>query len=127
MAAKKQNKPPVITFNRAEPMQDYFSDGFGRIYSVARLVDEAKDLEPFDCPLAALDLSCRIFDECDIYDVAWHIKKVNDADLSYPIILSWDGGVADGRHRILKALLEGRRTIKAVRIMYEMAPDRVED
>ena len=39
---------------------------------------------------------------------------INEADLSFPIILAANGEVMDGRHRIAKAALEGRPTIGAV-------------
>ena len=44
-----------------------------------------------------------------------HMKAVLNADLSFPIILDEDGEIMDGRHRIMKAILEGKRNIKAVR------------
>lgn len=115
---------PKITFAEIEPLQDYYNDGCGNEYSVARLIDEAKDLKPFDCPIAALDLSHEIWAGCDIFTLAFHCKKVQEADLKYPIILDWRGAVADGRHRIIKALIEGRKTIKAVRITWKVQPDR---
>lgn len=34
---------------------------------------------------------------------------IGEADLAFPIILSADGRVIDGMHRLLKALLNGRR------------------
>lgn len=119
-----QNQPPKITFANIYPLQDYYCDGQGGEYSVAKLVDDAKDLIPFDCPLAALDLSEKIWDECDMFHLAFHCKKVMDSDLSHPIILDWRGCVADGRHRIIKALIEGRKTIKAVRITWKVTPCR---
>lgn len=45
-----------------------------------------------------------------------HYKRVQQADMSYPIILTPNGSVADGMHRLVKALLEGRLTIQAVRL-----------
>ena len=44
-----------------------------------------------------------------------HVKLVNDADLSYPILLNEDGGIIDGKHRLAKAILDGHKTIKARR------------
>lgn len=43
-----------------------------------------------------------------------HIKLIQDVDLSFPIILSSDGRVMDGMHRVAKALLQGRDEIYAV-------------
>ena len=47
-------------------------------------------------------------------EVAKHAKKIFDADLSCPIILSASGLVMDGIHRIAKSWLLGIEHIKAV-------------
>jgi len=52
-----------------------------------------------------------------------HMRLVEEADLSFPIILSCDGRVMDGMHRIAKAALEGRREIEAVRFEQDPEPD----
>ena len=116
-------KPPVVPVNNAEPLQDHFDDGTGR-WSVAKLIDDCKDLTPFDAPLASLDLSYIIWKGADMTSLAFHCKKVNNADLTKPIIISWDGCIADGRHRIIKALMLGKRTIKAVRMTWRPTPCR---
>jgi len=54
--------------------------------------------------------------------VAWHCKKVNAADLSKPIIIGWDGCIANGRHRVIKAVMLGKRTVKAVRMTWKPEP-----
>jgi len=107
-----------------EPLQDYYRDRDGNCYSVAKLLDDAKDLPVFDVPLAALDLSSRIWDDCNMFAMAFHVKKCVDADLRYPILLDWNGAVADGRHRIIKAVMDGRRTIRARRMTWKPEPDR---
>ena len=117
-------KPPKIEFRAIDPLQDYYRDPDGNQYSVARLVDEVKSLKPFDLPIAGLDLSAFIWNDCNIYQLAFHCKKVVEADLRKPIILDWHGCVADGRHRIIKSLIEGRKTIKAVRITWHIEPCR---
>src|SRR4051812_17530258 len=43
-----------------------------------------------------------------------HVRLIEEADLSYPIILSASGEVMDGRHRIAKAALLGKSEILAV-------------
>ena len=47
------------------------------------------------------------------------------ADLSFPIILSSDGRVMDGMHRVAKAVLLARSTIKAVQFRDDPEPDYV--
>lgn len=112
-----------LQFRDIEPLQDYYYDGKDH-YSVARLIDDTKHLKPFDLPLAGVDLSGVIWNDCNIFMLAFHCKKVMEADLSKPIILDWNGAIADGRHRIIKAIIEGRKTIKAVRITWTVTPDK---
>ena len=52
-----------------------------------------------------------------------HMRIVEQTDLSHPIILSSDGRVMDGMHRVAKALLEGRKTIEAVQFSQDPKPD----
>ena len=54
-----------------------------------------------------------------------HIQLINDADLSYPIILAANGEVMDGRHRIAKAALANRDTIECVQFEEDPPPDYV--
>ena len=48
---------------------------------------------------------------------------MQEVETDYPIILGPDGRVMDGMHRVARALLEGRPTIKAVRLPTLPAPD----
>ena len=57
--------------------------------------------------------------------VAVHARAIQAADLSYPIILSSDGGLMDGGHRIAKAWLFGRTEIAAVQFEVDPAPDSI--
>jgi hypothetical protein len=52
-----------------------------------------------------------------------HMELVNAADLSFPVILGASGQVMDGMHRIAKALLEGRSSVRAVQFAVQPAPD----
>ena len=62
-------------------------------------------------------MTCRQFVE--------HMRLTRDADLSYPIILSADGRVMDGMHRVARAALEGRHEIACVRFDRDPEPDFV--
>lgn len=115
---------PKVDVSKSYPLQEYYSIGDKERYSVARLIDAAKDCEVFDMPLAGIDLDYRIWRDANMLELALHVKKVMDADLTKPIILDWNGCLADGRHRVIKALIEGRRTIKAVRLEYQLQPDQ---
>jgi len=41
-------------------------------------------------------------------------KRFDKADLNYPVIVTNNGEVIDGRHRILKAIGKGLKYVKAV-------------
>lgn len=57
--------------------------------------------------------------------VAQHAQRIWDADLSYPIILSADGGLMDGGHRLAKASLKGLTEVRAVQFDIDPEPDYV--
>ncbi|HEV8448197.1 MAG TPA: hypothetical protein VGQ44_15310 [Gemmatimonadaceae bacterium] len=98
-------------------------------WDVDRLVLLARALHVRPVPLSQI----RELDESihgDNEPVTWrslveHLELVNAADLSYPIILAADGCVMDGRHRVTKALLQGRSTIDAVQFAEDPPPDYV--
>jgi len=52
-----------------------------------------------------------------------HMRLVQEVDPSYPVVLGADGRVMDGMHRIARALLEGRRSVAAVRFEVQPEPD----
>ncbi len=95
-------------------------------WSVARLIFLSKDFEVFDAQINCMSLSYQ-YAELSLKELAGHVEAVNTADLSYPIILDEDGDIMDGRHRLMKALLNGDKTIKAVRFDNNPTPCRTED
>jgi len=107
--------------------QRQYCESDGEKWSVLLLIEESKDLPAFDLPLMHMDLSDIVFDQCTPRQMAGHIKAVQNADLSKPIILCEDGSIMDGRHRVIKALVEGKPTVKAVRFDVTPEPCRVED
>ena len=52
-----------------------------------------------------------------------HMRLIEETDLRYPVILSSDGRVMDGMHRVAKALLEGQETIETVKFSEDPEPD----
>jgi hypothetical protein len=58
-------------------------------------------------------------------DMPEHVKLIQDADLSFPIILSSSGAVMDGRHRVAKAALLGRTEVEGVQFDEDPEPDYV--
>ena len=57
--------------------------------------------------------------------LAHHMNLVEATDLSYPIILCSEGRLMDGMHRLVKALLEERETILAVKFERTPEPDYI--
>jgi len=96
-------------------------------WDVDRLVLLARALHVRSIPISQI----RELDESVLGEdepVTWralvaHIELVDAADLVYPIILAADGCVMDGRHRVVKALLQGRSTIDAVQFTEDPTPD----
>lgn len=54
-----------------------------------------------------------------------HMRLIEEADVSFPIILSASGAVMDGMHRVAKAALRGRTAIEAVQFAEDPEPDHV--
>jgi uncharacterized protein (UPF0216 family) len=98
-------------------------------WDVDRLVELSRHLPRKKVPLEdirELDQPCG----GDSEHLTWrelleHMKLINAADLSFPIILSASGEVMDGRHRIVKAALEGNDVIEAVQFENDPTPDYV--
>jgi len=84
-------------------------------WTISTLWELSKELPVQEMSMSALNIGALGQDIKTVRDLVGHIKNVLDADMSYPIILNDDGQVMDGRHRIMKALLEGHDTIKFVR------------
>jgi hypothetical protein len=57
--------------------------------------------------------------------VVEHAQLMQETDLVFPVILSSDGRVMDGMHRICKALLLGQDHIEAVRFRQDPEPDHI--
>ena len=95
-------------------------------WSVPRLFALAKDLPVMEIPLDHLCI-WQTYTKLTIRQMVMHMKAVEAADLEFPIILDEDGEIMDGRHRIMKAILLGHKTIKAVRFDENPPPCRVKD
>lgn len=97
-------------------------------WDVDRLIDLAADLPTEDVALSAIrevDTDYWFDHGCTptVAAVVEHVRLITAADLSHPIILDPDGRVMDGMHRVAKALLEGRSTMTAKRLMAMPPPD----
>jgi hypothetical protein len=98
-----------------------------RAWDIDRLVSLSKDLASELVPIAEIQeldeaywgpsMTCR--------EIAEHARLIQEADPSFPVILSSDGRIMDGMHRVLKAVLEGLSHIAAVRFSTDPVPDYV--
>lgn len=101
-------------------------DGGLRAWDVDRLVELTKHLDPELVPLASIrEVDEAYWGAMTCREVAEHVRLTNECDLRFPIILSSDGRVMDGMHRVLRALNEGATHIKAVRFRVDPEPDYV--
>jgi hypothetical protein len=108
------------------------SPGGFTAWDVDRLVRLTKDFPRIRVPLEAI----REIDEPHWFSggaqeatcraVMEHARMINQADLGFPIILSSNGRVMDGMHRVLKAVLNGWQSIEAVRFENDPEPDFID-
>lgn len=118
------NIPPVVEFEELDFTENVYRRGKKR-WNATTLLKACKDqdLTPFDLPLAGVDLSELHFSVRSTDEFVWQMKRCVKSNLDYPIILDDLGQIADGSHRICKALLDGRRTILAYRLQEMPLPD----
>ena len=88
-----------------------------------------KKIKPFKMPLASfnLDLVYHQFDNDNLYAVIYQIKRVANCDIAKPIVIDDVGQVADGMHRIVKAISMDMEYIMAYRLTDMPTPDEVTD
>ena len=84
-------------------------------WMASTLYNKAKvdKLKPFDYPLAAFNMLGvdTPFDLSNLKSFIFQCKRVLDCDTNIPIILDDYGQVADGYHRICKAIIEGKTSL----------------
>jgi len=97
-------------------------------WDIDRLVSLSADLPRKRVPLSQITQLDEAW--CGDERPTWralleHVKLIDAADLSFPIILSSSGAVMDGRHRVAKAALLGHTEIAAVQFDEDPEPDYV--
>ncbi|MCY3682561.1 MAG: chromosome partitioning protein ParB [Gemmatimonadetes bacterium] len=106
-------------------------DGKRLVWYTEKLWMQSRDLPPFEIDISSikeLDEDCWFGQKKPtLREIARHCKKINTASLKYPIILNVDGSLMDGGHRLCKAILEGRKTIKAVQFPSMPEPDEIQE
>ena len=114
--------------------QYYFQPSKNGFYAwdVDKLVEKSKVFPQISIPLTQIKEldenfwyqgsdkipTCRSFVE--------HMILVQETDLKYPIILSQNGRVMDGMHRVARALLLGQKEIMAVQFTKDPEPDYID-
>lgn len=103
--------------------QQYHSRTVGgdrHTWDVNKLVEIAKGLPVKDVSLSEIKELDEVYWHDDsgapatARNIAVHAMLIYQCDLDYPIILDAHGRIMDGMHRCCRALIEGRKTIKAV-------------
>jgi hypothetical protein len=88
---------------------------------VAQLISKIErwfyQTEEIDIHIQSLDLSNYQVWVKDLYDFAIHYRLVENANFDYPVIMNKRWFIVDWRHRIVKAIIEWRETIKWIRIL----------
>ena len=100
------------------------TDGGTDAWDVDRLIELSRELPVKHVPLDSIwQIDTPHWGDVTPRDLPDHYRSLRDTDLAYPIILSPDGRVMDGMHRVVKALMEGRGTIAAVQFGVLPEPD----
>ena len=109
---------PTLDIDGLAFHESYYSTR-GNTYDAPTLVAFAKhkNYKIFDLPLVGIDISHMPFSANTFGQFLYHLKRVNDTNLNYPVILDDEGVICDGWHRVAKAYLEGRPTVKAIRLL----------
>jgi len=98
------------------------------VWLTERLWQVAKGLPVESVPvdqIAEFDHNCWFGSETPptCRAVALHARRIEAADLTFPIILSAAGELMDGGHRLAKAWLAGHEMVRAVRFPIDPEPD----
>lgn len=122
---KESNNCPQIIMSTLDLSENSYVSSNGDTWNAATLIQWCKDknYQVFDMPVACCNVRIMPWRMNTLDDFIWHMNRVNNTNLDYPIILDDYGEIADGYHRVCKAILEGRKYIKAIRIINMPAPD----
>ena len=101
------------------------------IWDVHRLVALSSEFEVIEVPLDKIrELDENFwFQDANVPTcraIALHAKLIEETDLAYPIILSENGRVMDGMHRVAKAFLQGHASVRAVQFDSDPPPDYID-
>jgi len=83
------------------------------------LQEASKDLEKFEMPIAGINIGFNPWDLNTFEEIVYHVERCYTVDSSYPVIFDSLGVLVDGYHRLAKAMIEGKTTILAVRLLID--------
>jgi hypothetical protein len=97
-------------------------------WDVDRLIGLSRELPITDVEVSTLGEVDTVywFDATEVPTVrrvVEHCRLIGEVDLTYPVILGPDGRVMDGMHRVARALLERRTTLRCRRFEDIPEPD----
>ena len=112
--AERENHSHMVQGGRGHWWTDRLWTASADLPIVTVPIDSIAEFDT-DCWFHGKGPTCR--------EVAEHARRINAADLTYPVILSARGGLMDGGHRIAKAYLLGQPTGQARRFVTDPDPD----
>lgn len=92
---------------------------------VQTLVNHTKDENSpiFDLQLSSVDLGVMPWNCSTVMHMIQHMIDVENVTFKYPVIVSPSGWVLNGWHRVFKAIMQGKISIKAIKIFNMPSPD----
>jgi len=101
-----------------------------RYWYIDDLIEQSRDLPVLEVSIHDLDELDRVawygdnshHGRLTVRQVVEHMKKIEEADLTCPIILSADGKLLDGFHRVAKAYYLGIDALPAKRFVADPPP-----
>lgn len=90
-------------------------------YYILDLIEASKNLEVINLKVNDVYLGYMAPCEDTLISFIEHCRDTMNADLSFPIILSPENTILDGKHRLAKTILNDIEYIKAVR--FKEMPD----
>ncbi len=110
----------------------HFGDGQKLTWYVPRIIELARNLPITEAPIESFTEIDSIYwfdgeHKATCRNVVDHARRISNADLSRPVILSHTGHVMDGMHRICRALLEGKGSVKVVQFELDPEPDEISE
>lgn len=96
-------------------------------WEISTLIKATEGLETYDFDLMSIDLDSYPwkFEDWNFMSFLHHLQRMDKTDLNIPIIITPFGYICDGWHRVAKAIIEGKSTIKAYRLKVMPEPDEL--